>query len=560
FPVNACANERAFKAYGQLKEHAPAFIVHLGDMVHPLPHMSAYEPATAAARALFDSAQVPVHYVAGNHDIGDKPMPGSPAAVISDESIATYHKAFGKDFYSFNHESCCFVVVNSSLWNSVSRQEEEQYQWLMSTLEAHVNERIFVFSHYPHFIHDANEEENYDNIAEPARSRLLSLFENHSVESVFSGHVHNFFYNCTVKSRHYILPATSFVRQDYAELFRVPPVLEHGRDDTNKYFVTLVDVCEDDHSLRLVPIGDGPDTLAEPGDARGADKSEEGMPEMPLQVHLRHAWYEDIDLPYNGPMEEFSRKRARNDYTLLRLWQLGIRDVRVPVKDVMDEVISQRMSDYLRAGIRFHGFGSPEQFKTLNDEHAVQAGLLESLELISSENDTLADLVLPESISSHKIFLGQAATGRDSQSDGLYFHSVSSGFRWPLTEDRERTVLSWIGCSRHRGMVFQLPWESELSVLDAIDAWCAHNDVTGMINIRLAKQNPAHSNIDDEAIEHRIYDILTGSPTRRSLQYQLDTFADVDRGYSPRNGLIDRHFNLRRVGNSLIRWKEKAID
>ncbi|MFT6641528.1 MAG: putative phosphodiesterase, partial [Flavobacteriaceae bacterium] len=85
FPVNACANERAFKAYGQLKEHAPAFIVHLGDMVHPLPHMSAYEPATAAARALFDSAQVPVHYVAGNHDVGDKPMPGSPAAVISDE-------------------------------------------------------------------------------------------------------------------------------------------------------------------------------------------------------------------------------------------------------------------------------------------------------------------------------------------------------------------------------------------------------------------------------------------------------------------------------------------
>ena len=31
----------------------------------------------------------------------------------------------------------------------------------------------------------------------------------------------------------------------------------------------------------------------------------------------------------------------------------------------------------------------------------------------------------------------------------------------------------------------------------------------------------------------------------------VDTFMDIDRGYSPRHGLIDRLSNLRAVGNKL---------
>jgi 3',5'-cyclic AMP phosphodiesterase CpdA len=558
FPVNARANERAVNAYEQLKEHAPAFVVHLGDMVHPLPHMSAYTPATAAARNLFDSAKVPVHYVAGNHDVGDKPMPGSPAAVISNESISTYGQAFGEDYYVFKHDACCFVVLNSSLWNSGLAREQEQFQWLNNTLEACKNDRIFVFSHYPHFVHNADEDENYDNIAEPVRGQLLNLFEQYAVESVFSGHVHNFFYNCTATSRHYILPATSFVRQDYAELFRVPPVLEYGRDDTDKYFVTLVDIWENDHSLRLVTVGEGGSSDATTSDSDKFAQPSGSIQEVPLQVHLRHAWYEDIDLPYNGPMEEFSRKRARNDYTLLRLWQLGVRDVRVPVQDVIDPLIGQRISDYTRAGIRFHGFGSLNQMNRLCSEHDEQLKLLESLELIVSESEAFIDLELHPVIEGHKVFLGQATTDRDSQSDGLYFHSVSSGFRWPISESRKKAVLSWLDVRAHRGMIFQLPWESELNVLDAIHDWCMAHDIKGVINIRLAKQNPAQANTDDELIKNRVGDILAKSASRSSLQYQLDTFADVDRGYSPRNGLVDRHFNLRQLGRFLIECREKG--
>lgn len=41
-------------------------------MVQPVPHMPSYAETAAFARKLFDAQPFPVHYVAGNHDVGDK--------------------------------------------------------------------------------------------------------------------------------------------------------------------------------------------------------------------------------------------------------------------------------------------------------------------------------------------------------------------------------------------------------------------------------------------------------------------------------------------------------
>ncbi|MBT6121886.1 MAG: serine/threonine protein phosphatase, partial [Candidatus Puniceispirillum sp.] len=49
YPVNDKANNRARYAVSLLQAQDYDFAVHLGDMVHPLPHMDAYSPAAEEA-------------------------------------------------------------------------------------------------------------------------------------------------------------------------------------------------------------------------------------------------------------------------------------------------------------------------------------------------------------------------------------------------------------------------------------------------------------------------------------------------------------------------------
>ena len=80
------------------------------------------------------------------------------------------------------------------------------------------------------YVLEPAEPGNYDNIDEPARSRLLQLLEQHRVEVLFAGHVHHFIYQKHGITDCYNLFATSFVRQDYSEMFRIAAADEAETD------------------------------------------------------------------------------------------------------------------------------------------------------------------------------------------------------------------------------------------------------------------------------------------------------------------------------------------
>ncbi|MBX2881464.1 MAG: metallophosphoesterase, partial [Granulosicoccus sp.] len=134
FPVNEKANARARYACQLIQAQTPDFTVHLGDMVHPLPHMNAYQDAVAEAHEIFKPLKPNLYFVPGNHDIGDKPSPGMPAKAASTESVSLYESSFGPGWQSFTHQGVLFVVINSSLVNSGTEQEAEQQSWLEQTL------------------------------------------------------------------------------------------------------------------------------------------------------------------------------------------------------------------------------------------------------------------------------------------------------------------------------------------------------------------------------------------------------------------------------------------
>ena len=541
FPVNERANNRARYAVSLLQQLQPSFTIHLGDMVHPLPHMAAYTEAVAEAKRIFMPLD-PLHFVPGNHDIGDKPSPAMPAKPLSVDSAQTYETAFGASRYAFEHSGVVFLVINSSLVNSETDAEREQRQWLEQQLQEAEGKRIFLFSHYPPFIHDASEVDHYDNYAEPGRSWLLSLAVRYRVEVIFSGHVHQFFYNVYQGVKLVCLPPTSFIRQDYAELFATSPAPEYGRDDVNKYSVCQVIVQEQGFAIDVKPTFGREDT----GTAAVPQTQQ-----LPLIPHLRHSWFETSHLPYNGPMEEFGRKRARNDYPLLRLLQLGIDTVRIPLSDLTLADGLQRIHDWHSIGIRFVVFsvwGPDKQgCARLHEIGSALAGVeivcvngVAADDLSGTQIGRLnGELQCPVSVSV------VSTSARHHDPSQPYAHSVSSGFEC-ADVDQVIAELQQQQIPASTRVVFQLRWGTEAdSALDSVYEKLQSGGYELDVNIRLSNNSPAVANFDDEAIAQKLKSVIEWAETKQSVKLQCDTYEDVDRGYHPRHGLIDRQGNIR---------------
>ncbi len=555
FPVNDLANGRAIYAARLLGEQPTRFNVHLGDMVHPLPGMPAYNSACETSLEIFKPLLPDLYFVPGNHDIGDKPMPGLPAAAIDQAALNSYHQHFGRDYYSFNEQDCIFVTLNSSLLNCKNEFADAQILWLEETLKVNKDCRIFIFLHYPLFIHASSEAEHYDNIAEPDRSKLIRLIDEYKVELVLSGHVHHHFYNRLGQCKYYTLPPTSFTRQDYAEMFKVEPALEYGRDDRAKYSVAVIDVFEQGSQMRLIPTNGYTDSETLNNSSVALQQPAEKV-ECEITVPLRHAWFESIDLPYNGPMEEFSRKRVRNDYIFMRLKQMNIFDVRIPIDDIIDPSGRERVQDYLAEGFRFHGFCMQHQLERKLALTGSAINLLSSLECVidvSVREIEEPGFLIDAQNAVFETRIGHALTGAGHSHSGKPFaHSVSSGFNWSEHQAVLEAIGSWT--MQPKSIVFQIPWEADHeAVLMEMQNIFSTTQYRCIANIRFANSNPAQENFDDAAIGSLMQRVAKLALRLADVDLQLDTTMDVDRGYSPRHGLFDRRCNLRPAGLWLAR-------
>ncbi len=179
----------------------PAFVVHLGDMADPVPVSEKYDASAQVFQKTSRPFSVPYHVVPGNHDIGEKLHKALPhlddQVSITRSSITQYEQTHGPSRYYFEHEGCLFVLLNTLLLNSGFDEEQEQWEWLSRTLTENPGKRVFVLTHYPMYLAARDEPDFYDNLEEPARTRLIDLLQHHKVEAYFAGHVHNFFYNYT---------------------------------------------------------------------------------------------------------------------------------------------------------------------------------------------------------------------------------------------------------------------------------------------------------------------------------------------------------------------------
>ena len=163
----------------------PDFVVICGDMVHNSNSDEQFQELIRISRLL--NEDIKLYWVAGNHDVGDKPTRAG---------LAQYKEQFGEYNYSFQEENCYFIVLNSSIcydpgsvpdeWDILISFLEKELQIAASVQQRHK----IIFMHHPLYLNDPNEGDNYHVIPSARRVKIIDLITEYDVSAVFTGHLH----------------------------------------------------------------------------------------------------------------------------------------------------------------------------------------------------------------------------------------------------------------------------------------------------------------------------------------------------------------------------------
>jgi calcineurin-like phosphoesterase family protein len=552
YPANALANARARAAFAEIDSSNPAFIMHLGDMVNPVPALPTYLQSAQNFHEIAGNLKAPLHLLAGNHDVGDKPVSWMPAGQVDDATLALYQSAFGAHYYSFGHNDILFVVINASIINSGLTAEQEQKTWLEDLFDSNVGRRCFVFIHYPLFITREDEPGSYDNIDEPGRSWLLNLLRKFKPEALFSAHVHNFWYNVVGETEIYTLPSTCFVRHDYSEMYRIGPGDQNGRNDTAKLGHALLTIFEHGHVLDITRSYGRERAATDEPAAIGAIRQDSVHTKKVkfdrVGLDMRQPWAEVVEITPSGGIDEFERKKARNDYPLLAIWEMGLRRLRIPVQDLLDPGIRRRIEIMKEVGHLFHVYiyelPDPETRAILT----THADLVSTLEIVlpwgGSEMD-LSQLDALRQDSGIRIYLSRVNRKDAAKHEGgRYNHLISHGFSFGEAKELEMMSSTNVNGDAVSGFMLSVPNSQSPAEAVAQAAELAYRTARRIcLYLRTTGANPAENHFDDKANLARITEAIIACAEVGNVEIILDTFADIDRGYFARSGLVDRRYN-----------------
>ncbi len=558
FEVNRLANRRLRYVIDDLNTRDLAHVIHLGDIVHPVPsNGDLYVNAASQFHEQVSRLKHPIHLIPGNHDVGDKRMAWSPAGGIRESYLEIYSQHFGSDRFDFEHQGIAFVGINAQLLGSELESETSHREWLRNTLRRNSDNRVFLFSHYPPFLYHPDEDEHYDNLGHQGREEILNLLEEFLVEALFTGHVHHFWYNNYSDCDCYLLPSTAFTRQDYSEMFRVAPNDNaFGRDDRDKLGYLIVHVHESGHTFDMVRCRGRQTGLNSSVSVSGGqiDPINPTTNQYPvLGFDLRHDWLEPVQIPPSGGLDEFDRKVVRNDYPLLALWEMGVRNLRIPLADLVDSDRRCRLIELTRLGFRFTLFSHlPPEYRIA--ELVLQnADLIESWEIAGKFKETsdFCDAIrgmMNDSDRKIRLFFSPLKNKEDIIQSGLtYYHVINHGFTRSDFEGSIDERFSGLATfDNFDGIVMRCGIDD--SVQSTIMLATNIQQTVGLkvsVHLRLTEDSPAAFQDSEVLLCNRLAESMFCAWHFGADRIFSDTLTDNDRGYFPRIGLLDREFNPR---------------
>jgi len=530
FPSDAIANEKANKAVNVINDNEPNIVIHLGDIVHPIPSLETHLPAIEIAKSIFESIKKPMYYVPGNHDIGDK-KGTSNAPLSNSKLINSFEENWGTLYQSFDVEDCHFIILNSIELSKNSEACAEQKTWLENDL-AENDKRVFLFSHYPIFMYEPQEKDHYDNLAFENRQWLLQLIEQYKIEAVFTAHVHRFFYNHYKGTDIYSIPSTSFVRPEYANLRIASPTdEENGRADDEQTGITILTINEQGHHIEVQRVFSQSPTV--------------NVKQKNLGVWLHHPLGRTTEIPY-GDLDLLVRKRARNDIDLLYIKELGLNSIRIPLQDLENEDVILRVKWLAKQNIQTIFFGNT----FISKENTNKIASLNALyEFVAKDDEVEAVANWMENQNSEHFIISRIGKPFGNQDNNYHSHFPRTGFE--IRNPEVLALLISFAEKKFKNVAFRKDPASDSLVFQKISEYCDTFKLKAFFHIELPWLDESKVQRNDELIEEHVNLAAIISADYPQHQFLLDQLYDKDRGYWCKNGLISLSDEPRPAFNSL---------
>ncbi len=164
-----------------------AFVIGTGDYIEGSSNQTTvrrqWEGFFTALAPLQAQQATPVALAPGNHDI---------MGIRRNAEI--FLEYFKRLYFSFDHEGCHFIILDTEGLGQEGRIVGTQLQWLKQDLAAHADAKFtFVALHRPLFPVDGHVGSSLDQYPRE-RDALHALFVQHGVDAVFAGHEHLYNY------------------------------------------------------------------------------------------------------------------------------------------------------------------------------------------------------------------------------------------------------------------------------------------------------------------------------------------------------------------------------
>ena len=525
----------------------PKFMVHNGDMVQEYPdNLERFYKSIGESLEQMRACGVEPYYVAGNHDVGDKPDPTAPSSHVSQEVLDWYHRRFGQSWYSFDQEDCHFVVLNSQIMNGTLPDAAEQVAWVEKDLAEHAKKRLFILLHMPPYLFDETEPSigHYDNLANPARAWLLDLVRVYKVEMLLAGHVHFAFFDRLAETRYAILASPVFTRPGFSCLFAGPPPPQRGRDDVPKFGFYLMRVRADKTDVHFIRTS-GLERLPPNTEERLITRVSGTLPQSPLGVTLSQPLATVAEIPRAWPAA--IREKVRNDYPLLACMEMGVAYVRAPLTDFQDTFQRRRLEILRHEGVKLDAVVIFSEELDILDAMQQLHPRIDGLEI------QIVETLYPSEKCIEIIKVLQERFGLSVTLSPIICRELTSGkqfprFRFGYTPKEISSLNQFL--ARNRVAIDRI-----ICKLDNDQSLCSQirevAEITPLSHISNVDFSLTFSVIDDQANANLVAEALFSMATMPASRIYFEPFSDLDRTMDVTHGLLDTLCNPRTASRVL---------
>jgi hypothetical protein len=234
---------------------------------------------------------------------------------------------------------------------------------------------------------------------------------------------------------------------------------------------------------------------------------------------------------------------VRNDYPLAALWEMGVTDLRIPISDILDARVSNRVKELMVLGHRFTivMFGLPnEERRAALADHADGIKAIEVIALFDQWSEIAAPLKELRHGSDFEVYLHAVRPEVEGWTTHHGMHAdLSDEVDWVLGQTGLTDAVD--------GFVFGI--RRNMSPIDgyaAVRRCLSGTNYKALLHVPCvdmfwaAASNNEFAEKDDLA---RVAEAILLARANPSLSVVIDNFVELDRGYCSCSGLVDRLYN-----------------